>query len=155
MTGDHLYASNLRGDRIEIELLRTPQSGILRLINYSDDVSTAANMTRIRMEDIEEQRVYYDHDGSETTSDTFEFLLRNIDAGVRQTGSGLSPPMRFNISITLKNDNPPVQVVDRVFQVVQNSERAITEKDMWYKDPDIDFDDKNLIISRRGIDNGR
>ena len=88
-------------------------------------------------------------------TDSFQFLIRNIDAGVRQTGSGTSGPLNFNISISLKNDNPPVQVVDRVFQVVQNSERAITENDLWYIDPDIDFDDRNLVISRRGIDNGK
>ena len=70
VTSDQLYASNLRGDRIEIELLRTPKFGNLRLIKYNDDESTAVNMTRIRMEDIEENRVYYDHDGSETTDDS-------------------------------------------------------------------------------------
>ena len=45
-------------------------------------------------------------------------------------------------------------MIDKVFQVVKNSEKALTPEDLWFHDPDIDFDDENLIISRRGIDNG-
>ena len=54
LTSDSIFASNLRGDRIEIELLESPKHGSLRLINYNENES-AGNTTRIRMEDIEEQ----------------------------------------------------------------------------------------------------
>ena len=153
MTTNHLYASNLRGDRLEIEMIKSPSHGSLRLVQLNDDNSTL-NMTRIQMEDLEGQRILYYHDDSETTSDSFKFLIRNIDSGVRQTGTGLSDPIDFNIEINLKNDNPPVQTIDRVFHVVRNGEKTITNRDLWFTDPDIDFNDENLIISRRGIDNG-
>ena len=41
-----------------------------------------------------------------------------------------------------------------VFNVVKNSEKALTQKDLWFHDPDVNSEDENLLISRRGIDNG-
>ena len=84
----------------------------------------AGNTTRLRMEDIEGQRLFYEHDGSETINDTFRFLFRNLDAGIRKTGSGISGPIDFKISIELKNDNPPIQVLDKV-RVARNREMDI------------------------------
>lgn len=54
----------------------------------------------------------------------------------------------------LKNDEKPVHVVDKVFQVVRNGQRLLTLSDLCYHDPDSDFDDGQLLYIRRGISNG-
>ena len=69
------------------------------------------------MDDIEQQRLFYDHDDSETKNDQFKFILRNIDA---KDGNGLSDEITFQIQINLKNDNGPIRVNDNVLSVVTN-----------------------------------
>ena len=34
------------------------------------------------------------------------------------------------------------------------NKKIINTEDLWFEDEDLDFDDKNIIISRRGINNG-
>ncbi|XP_072715172.1 chondroitin sulfate proteoglycan 4-like isoform X4 [Ciconia boyciana] len=66
----------------------------------------------------------------------------------------LSVEIRFNISVQLKNDEKPVRVIDKVFNVVRNGQRLLTLADLCYHDPDSDFDDGQLLYTRRGISNG-
>ncbi|KAM7077006.1 chondroitin sulfate proteoglycan 4-like isoform 3-T3 [Ciconia maguari] len=66
----------------------------------------------------------------------------------------LSVEIRFNISVQLKNDEKPVRVIDKVFNIVRNGQRLLTLADLCYHDPDSDFDDGQLLYTRRGISNG-
>ncbi|XP_075382451.1 chondroitin sulfate proteoglycan 4-like isoform X4 [Mycteria americana] len=66
----------------------------------------------------------------------------------------LSVEIRFNISVQLKNDEKPVRVIDKIFNVVRNGQRLLTLADLCYHDPDSDFDDGQLLYTRRGISNG-
>ncbi|XP_021236250.1 chondroitin sulfate proteoglycan 4-like isoform X2 [Numida meleagris] len=65
-----------------------------------------------------------------------------------------SVEVRFNISVQLKNDEKPVRVVDKVFNIVRNGQRLLTLADLCYHDPDSDFEDGQLLYTRRGISNG-
>ena len=147
---ENLFASNLNADRLEIELTSAPKHGVLRMINFNNKQANAANITRIKMEDIEQQRLFYEHDDSETENDDFSFIVRNIDVD----SNGISEEMSFNLKILLRNDNKPVRVNDRVLTVVTNGLKTITKKDLWFSDNDIDSDDKDIRISWRGINNG-
>lgn len=66
----------------------------------------------------------------------------------------MSVEIRFYISIQLKNDEKPVRVVDKIFDIVRNGQRLLTLADLCYHDPDSDFDDGQLLYTRRGISNG-
>ena len=147
---ENLYASNLNADRLELELTQAPKHGVLRMINFNNKKASAANITRIKMEDIEQQRLFYEHDDTETKSDEFKFIVRNIDVD----NNGISEEMSFKLTIMLKNDNKPIRVNDRVLTVVTNGMKTITKDDLWFTDADIDSDDKNIRISWRGINNG-
>uniref|UniRef100_A0A8V0YJG1 Laminin G domain-containing protein n=1 Tax=Gallus gallus TaxID=9031 RepID=A0A8V0YJG1_CHICK len=65
-----------------------------------------------------------------------------------------SVEIKFNISVQLKNDEKPVRVVDKVFNIVRNGQRLLTSADLCYHDPDSDFEDGQLLYTRRGISNG-
>ncbi|XP_077512962.1 chondroitin sulfate proteoglycan 4-like [Amblyomma americanum] len=52
----------------------------------------------------------------------------------------------------MRNDNPPVRVVDRVFQVVADSERPLTSQDLRYEDAD--SPPSQIQYTRRDIPNG-
>ncbi|KAJ3603542.1 hypothetical protein NHX12_028287, partial [Muraenolepis orangiensis] len=99
------------------------------------------------------ERIMYIQDDSEATQDQFTFIA--------STGSGFkysiaedeigSKEGMFNISIRLVNDQKPVRVVDKVFNVVREGQRLLTVEDLCYHDADSDFDDGQLLYTRRGI----
>lgn len=101
----------------------------------------------------------YVHDDSETHWDEF-FVMASATGSGQQGGprgldSGhLSTEIKVTISVELKNDERPVRVVDKVFHVVRGGQRLLTLADLCYHDPDLDFDDGQLLYTRRGIPNG-
>ena len=54
----------------------------------------------------------------------------------------------------LVNDNLPVRVVNKPFSVVRHGQRLLTRNDLWYRDPDVNQNNLELKIVRRGITNG-
>ncbi|NXW10328.1 CSPG4 protein, partial [Fregetta grallaria] len=116
------------------------------------------NVTTFTNKDITDKRLMYVHDDSETAFD--EFLVR---ASSEESGKWayfdpevepLSVEIRFNISVQLKNDEKPVRIIDKIFNIVRNGQRLLTLADLCYHDPDSDFDDGQLLYTRRGISNG-
>ncbi|KFM72375.1 Chondroitin sulfate proteoglycan 4, partial [Stegodyphus mimosarum] len=59
-----------------------------------------------------------------------------------------------HIHVIMKNDNPPTRAIDKVFNVVLDSERKLTGRDLKYIDPDIDSTPSDIQYTRRGIPNG-
>ncbi|ETE72805.1 Chondroitin sulfate proteoglycan 4, partial [Ophiophagus hannah] len=107
-------------------------------------------------QDIYRERLMYIHDDSETQCDEIHITATAIKFGEEDLEAEfpLSLQIKFNISIHLKNDEKPVRVVDKVFHVVQNGRKLLTLDDLCYHDPDTDFDDNQLLYTRRGIPNG-
>jgi len=107
---DHLYASNLKGERIDLELVDLPKHGKLRKIKIGNNKENDEPFMRsLRMDDIENQRIFYEHDGSETQNDKFTFNVRNLDKGLLTTRANKRTET-FNIKINLVNDNGPKRV---------------------------------------------
>lgn len=52
------------------------------------------------------------------------------------------------------NDNSPIRIINKPFEIARNSQRLLTRNDLWYHDPDVDQDDLDLKYVRRGITNG-
>ncbi|XP_026798648.3 chondroitin sulfate proteoglycan 4 [Pangasianodon hypophthalmus] len=119
----------------------SPQHGKVIQINNSSN-----NIVEFTNQDILEERILYVHDDSETTHDAFTFCA---SASSLKDIEGI-----FNISIQLVNDQKPVRVVDKVFHVACDSQRLLTLEDLCYHDPDSDYDDGQLLYTRRGIPMG-
>lgn len=98
-------------------------------------------------EDIEFGRLVYKHDGSKTSSDEFHFLANEENA--ERTVSDV-----FRISIHPKNEHTPVRTVDKVFNVVRNSQRLLTTDVIQFKDNDSGFNDSQIVYAREGILSG-
>ncbi|OXB54350.1 hypothetical protein ASZ78_012339 [Callipepla squamata] len=158
ITSSKLFVQTLDNKTFQYTVLKFPKHGKLKLLNFSDSFESNSSLTTFTNEDITDGRLMYVHDDSETVFD--EFLVRasneesrewaNFDPGV----GPLSVEIRFNISVQLKNDEKPVRVVDKVFNVVRNGQRLLTLADLCYHDPDSDFEDGQLLYTRRGISNG-
>ncbi|XP_064356689.1 chondroitin sulfate proteoglycan 4-like isoform X2 [Dromaius novaehollandiae] len=158
ITSTELFVQTLENKTFQYKVIKFPKHGKLKLINFSGSFESSNNLTTFTNKDIVDKHLMYVHDDSETVFD--EFLVRasseeseewtNSDPEVR----ALSVEISFNISVQLKNDEKPVRVVDKVFDIVKNGQRLLTLADLCYHDPDSDFDDGQLLYTRRGISNG-
>ncbi|XP_067401894.1 chondroitin sulfate proteoglycan 4-like [Emydura macquarii macquarii] len=157
ITKTRLFAKTLDNKAFQYKVTKSPQHGKLKLINFSDSPESNDNLTTFTNQDIMGERLMYVHDDSETMYDEF-LVIVSAKSGEWVSSAPetelLSAEIRFNISVELKNDEKPVRVVDKVFHVVKNGQRLLTLADLCYHDPDFDFDDGQLLYTRRGIPNG-
>ncbi|NXD87211.1 CSPG4 protein, partial [Halcyon senegalensis] len=158
ITSTKLFVQTLDNKTFQYKVVQFPKHGKLKLINFSGSFESNDNLTTFTNKDINDQRLIYVHDDSETVFD--EFLVRasseesgkwaNFDPEVEPFSVDIS----FNISVQLKNDEKPVRIVDKIFNIVRNGQRLLTLSDLCYHDADSDFDDGQLLYTRRGISNG-
>ncbi|KAM6035907.1 chondroitin sulfate proteoglycan 4-like isoform 1-T1 [Theristicus caerulescens] len=158
ITSTKLFVQTPDNKTFQYEVTQFPKHGKLKLIHFSGSFESNDNLTTFTNKDITDKHLMYMHDDSETAFD--EFLVRasseesgkwaNFDSEVEP----LSVEIRFNISVQLKNDEKPVRVIDKIFNIVRNGQRLLTLADLCYHDPDSDFDDGQLLYTRRGISNG-
>ncbi|XP_036602615.1 chondroitin sulfate proteoglycan 4-like [Trichosurus vulpecula] len=152
ITQTELFVRTLGNQVFHYKITKSPQHGKLKLINSSNSLESNENITTFTNEDIIDERLMYVHDDSETAYDEFVVMASAKGPGDEETGAG--PEIKVNVSVKLKNDEKPVRVVDRVFHVVRNGQRLLTLMDLCYHDPDSDFNDRQLLYTRRGIPNG-
>uniref|UniRef100_A0ACB8EPB6 Uncharacterized protein n=2 Tax=Sphaerodactylus townsendi TaxID=933632 RepID=A0ACB8EPB6_9SAUR len=159
ITRSELFAQTLDNKTFQYKVTRSPYHGKLSLINYSDSLASNSNLSSFTNKDIIDRRLMYIHDDSETLCDEIYITAVTVESEAQvsldaETEPPLSAEIKFNISIQLKNDEKPVRIVDKIFHVVKNGKRLLTLADLCYHDPDTDFDDEQLLYTRRGIPNG-
>ncbi|KAI4881525.1 hypothetical protein NFI96_033562, partial [Prochilodus magdalenae] len=157
ITKDDLLAETLSTKEMYYTVTKSPKHGKLARINLSDSTKNYDRLVSFTYQDILEERLMYVHDDSETTHDQFTFIASSSpvaktsvheedEVGVKQG--------TFNISIQLVNDEKPIRLVDKVFYVVRDGQKLLTLEDLGYHDADSDFDDGQLVYTRRGIPMG-
>ncbi|KAJ7334986.1 hypothetical protein JRQ81_012927 [Phrynocephalus forsythii] len=159
ITESELFVQTVDSKGFQYQVTKSPHHGKLSLINFSDSPVSNSNLTSFSNQDIISKRLMYVHDDSETQYDEIGIIATAIKSGERLSSdmeieSPLTAEIKFNISVQLKNDEKPVRVIDKVFHVVRNGKKLLTLSDLCYHDPDTDFDDMQLLYTRRGIPNG-
>nr|XP_026689936.1 chondroitin sulfate proteoglycan 4 isoform X6 [Ciona intestinalis] len=152
---DLLFAETLLHHQFAFVVYQGPTHGSLLLNSPS---SLRINVTSFTTRDIIDRRLKYRHDGSEFASDFFHFTVQPFfDGELPEKLSSVENVTRnevFNISISLINDNSPVRMINKPFDILRHFERLITSYDIWYHDPDLTDNDLDLKYVRRGISNG-
>ncbi|XP_061585523.1 chondroitin sulfate proteoglycan 4 [Cololabis saira] len=156
ITKDELFAETLSTKEMFYSVLSSPKHGKLARITQSNSSASYDNISTFSNQDILEERLMYVHDDGETTEDAFTFIAstsQGFKSSIAEDEIG-SKEGTFNISVQLLNDQKPVRIIDKVFQVVRDGQRLLTVEDLRYHDPDSDFDDGQLVYTRRGIPMG-
>ena len=96
-------------------ITRTPVHGAIDVLAPNKVDVVRANTTFFTSDEIEQERVVYNHDDSESRRDTFHFVA--MASRSRGRGHDFQYVGVFHIHVVLKNDHTPIQVVDKVFQV--------------------------------------
>lgn len=156
ITKDALFAETLSSKDMFYTVINSPKHGTLARISHSNSNASYKNILSFSNQDILEERIMYIHDDSETTHDEFTFIAstsQGFKSAITEDDIGAKEGM-FEISIQLVNDQKPVRVIDKVFHLVRDGQKLLTLEDLCYHDPDSDFDDDQLIYTRRGIPMG-
>ncbi|KAJ8380464.1 hypothetical protein SKAU_G00012420 [Synaphobranchus kaupii] len=152
ITKDALYSENLGTKAVYYTIQNGPKHGKLKFPNSTLGRNGIIAFTN---QDILEERIMYIHDGSETMHDQFTFV-----ASVNQTSEPLlkwgtrAEECIFNISVQPVNDEKPIRVGNKVFHVVRDGQRLLTLDDLRFHDPDSDFNDEQLVYTRRVVPMG-
>ncbi|XP_022246214.1 chondroitin sulfate proteoglycan 4-like [Limulus polyphemus] len=126
-----------------------PQHGILRLMNTALTAVERDYPTSFTNDDIEDKRLFYIHDDSEHNKDKIHFI-----AFPEASDSDFVYYGTLHIEVKMKNDNPPVRTIDKIFYVKINGERKLTSQYLKYEDLDIDSKPTDIQYTRKGIPNG-
>ncbi|XP_062334244.1 chondroitin sulfate proteoglycan 4-like [Osmerus eperlanus] len=152
ITRDRLFIQTASSKTVLYTITRGPKHGRVRRINLSNSSSINDNIGSFTNQDIAEERIMYVHDDSETKEDSFMFVAamsKSKHSAKKEDTNTLQDT--FNISVQLVNDQKPVRIIDNVFHVVREGQKLLTVDDLYFHDPDSDFDDGQLVYTRRGI----
>lgn len=156
ITKDILFTHTATNREVRYSITVSPRHGHIRKINLSNSTSINDNIATFTNQDIAEERIMYVHDDSETKQDFFKFQIAVYKPHKHTNKKDDRNPEEhsFNISVQLVNDQRPVRVVDKVFNVARDGQRLVTLNDLCYRDDDSDFEDSWLVYTRRGIPMG-
>ncbi|XP_061117461.1 chondroitin sulfate proteoglycan 4 [Conger conger] len=152
VTTDALYSETLGAEAIYYTITNGPKHGNIKFYNSTLSRNSIMAFTN---QDILEERITYIHDGSETVHDEFTFIVSaNQTPEPVLNWSTIAVESVFNISVQPVNDEKPIRVVDKVFHVVRDGQKLLTLDDLRFHDPDSDFDDEQLVYTRRVVPMG-
>ncbi|XP_063782481.1 chondroitin sulfate proteoglycan 4 [Pseudophryne corroboree] len=163
ITPEHLFLKSGRSASFTYEVIDGPQHGILiRKGNPQSGDFTEEGITEFTNEDILEGLLFYQHDGSETTEDDIPFVASRQQEGSASdiSGEGEDDEQEvvrgvFRVSIQPVNDNPPLQIVHKVFTVVRDGQKLLTTNDIAFLDPDSGSTDSQIVLVRYGVPFGK
>uniref|UniRef100_A0A8D0HBK5 Chondroitin sulfate proteoglycan 4 n=1 Tax=Sphenodon punctatus TaxID=8508 RepID=A0A8D0HBK5_SPHPU len=147
---DHLFVRSLNSIDYLYEVIEGPTHGKLVWRMSTNEPFSEEAITQFTNEDILHGRLLYQHDNSETLEDDIPFVA--IKEGDGSTDFDAEEVRGvFRVSIQPVNDHAPVQVVNKVFNVVRNGQRLLTTDDIAFTDEDSGFSDAQLVLVRKDI----
>ncbi len=96
---------------------RAPSHGRVDVLASNRVDVARRNASFFTSEEVEQERILYTHDDSESRRDSFHFFATQAD----NTGNGgdfIHYLAVFHIHVVLRNDETPTIVVDKIFEVV-------------------------------------
>ncbi|KAG8440284.1 hypothetical protein GDO86_006155 [Hymenochirus boettgeri] len=155
ITPKHLFLVSSNIDSFFYEVIDGPQHGsLIRKKSSRAREPVDIGLTEFTNDDIRLGHIFYQHDGSETTEDDIPFVASMLKVGSGSDASGEEEEnveeevVRgvFRISVQPVNDNPPIQIVHKIFHVIRNGQRLLTTNDIAFSDPDSGSTDTQLVM---------
>ncbi|NXI98127.1 CSPG4 protein, partial [Psophia crepitans] len=146
---DHLFVQSMNSMDYLYEVIEGPAHGRLAWA-ASHTWASREEIMEFTNDDILHRRLLYQHDDSETLEDDIPFVA--IRQGEGSAESDVEEVRGvFRVSIQPVNDHTPVQVVNKVFNVVRNGQHLLTTDDIAFTDKDSGFSDTQLVLARKDI----
>ncbi|XP_026540912.1 chondroitin sulfate proteoglycan 4 [Notechis scutatus] len=150
ITKDYLFVKSANSINYMYEVIDGPTHGKLIWRTSEPGSTRKETITAFTNEDILQGRLVYQHDDSETLEDDIPFVAMKQEEGSFDSEAEEVRGV-FRVSIQPVNDHPPVQVVNKVFNVVRKGQRLMTTEDIAFIDEDSGFSDAQLVLVRKDI----
>lgn len=124
-----------------------PEFGSVCYLN--SETNDVINLDSFLLEDLFLGDIYYCHDDSESTVDIIHFLIFSPDRNV-----DFEYVSEVQISVALRNDNPPEPLSLETLHVVHRESKIIDTFNLLYTDPDIDQNTTTLYYQNVSVTNG-
>ncbi|XP_041034469.1 chondroitin sulfate proteoglycan 4-like [Carcharodon carcharias] len=147
ITKDQLFTIGQSTTAFVYNITQAPQHG--KLFTQTD---LEKPITIFTNDDILQERLMYKHDDSETLEDKIVFVVVEQSKDDEPEADVILGTLKILIRPT--NDQPPVRVVNKTFNVTLNGQHLLTTAELRFHDADSNFDDSQLIYTKWGISNG-
>ncbi|XP_075152983.1 chondroitin sulfate proteoglycan 4-like protein [Haematobia irritans] len=118
------------------------------LCRYDDYDRKVSVITEFTLEHLFLNEIYYCHDDSESTEDSFDLLILSSNETDLQFVSNI------DVHITLHNDNAPYRTLERIFHVMRGGIRTLNTDVLQYLDADVDTNTSNIHYLHISCNNG-
>ncbi|XP_025025559.1 chondroitin sulfate proteoglycan 4 [Python bivittatus] len=150
ITKDYLFVKSVNSMNYMYEVIDGPTHGKLIWRTPEPGATGEETITTFTNEDILQNRLVYQHDDSETLEDDIPFVAMKQEEGSFDSEAEEVRGV-FRVSIQPVNDHTPVQLVNKVFNVVRKGQRLMTTEDIAFIDEDSGFSDAQLVLVRKDI----
>ncbi|XP_065355734.1 chondroitin sulfate proteoglycan 4 [Calliphora vicina] len=124
-----------------------PEHGAL--CRYDErDMQNVWTIMEFTLEQLFLNEIYYCHDDTESTEDTFDLLILSSDDTDLQFVSNIE------VRIKLKNDNPPYRTMERIFHVMRGGIRTLNTEVLQYLDSDVNTNSSEIHYIHISCTNG-
>lgn len=150
ITKDYLFVKSANSMNYIYEVIDGPNHGKLLWRTPEPGSTKEETIATFTNEDILQGHLVYQHDDSETLEDDIPFVaIKQVEGSFDSEAEEVRGV--FRVSIQPVNDHTPVQVVNKVFNVVRKGQRLMTTEDIAFIDEDSGFSDKQLVLVRKDI----
>lgn len=118
------------------------------LCNYDSAKTQIRNIETFSLENLYLGDVYYCHDDSESTEDSFNLLILSAPE------TDFQFVCEILVDIKLRNDNGPIRAFDHIFHVVRGESKILSANDLKYSDPDINTNSSEIFYTHVSLSNG-
>lgn len=118
------------------------------LCRYEDRDRKVMVITEFTLEQLFLNEIYYCHDDTESTQDSFDLLILSSDETDLQFVSNI------DVRISLHNDNAPYRTLERIFHVMRGGIRTLNTDVLQYLDADVDTNTSNIHYLHISCNNG-
>ncbi|XP_022230435.2 chondroitin sulfate proteoglycan 4 [Drosophila obscura] len=134
-------------ESLQFQVSASPEHGVI--CKYDEQTGLTTPLDMFTLEQLFRNDIYYCHDDTESTKDSFELLILSGDETDLQFVSSME------VRIKLVNDNEPYRTaVERVFHVVRNGIRTLNPTVLQYLDADVNTNHTDIHYIHVSSTNG-
>ncbi|XP_016977930.2 chondroitin sulfate proteoglycan 4 [Drosophila rhopaloa] len=134
-------------ESLQFQVSTSPEHGVI--CKYDEQTGLTVPVEMFTLDQLFRNDIYYCHDDTESTRDTFELLILSGDDTDLQFVSNME------VNIKLVNDNEPYRTgIERVFHVVRNGIRTLNPAVLQYLDADVNTNHTDIHYIHVSSTNG-
>ncbi|XP_046806667.1 chondroitin sulfate proteoglycan 4 [Lucilia cuprina] len=133
-------------ESLQFLVTNKPEHGTL--CRYDERDMKLLTITEFTLEQLFLNEIYYCHDDTESTDDSFDLLILSSD------DTDLQYVSNIEVRIKLNNDNPPYRTMERIFHVMRGGIRTLNTEVLQYLDADVNTNNSDIHYIHISCTNG-